>query len=127
MHYKNKLCFNSFTQDESQSCNYSTIVEKEINNNNPFTIIIASDIILPQLTRQESDLTLNNIINFYNDAIKITIILPIFLRNAFKKNDEQQQKETEECFSLLINSYKAFKPDKKGSYKDTLFLSYYVN
>ena len=85
MHYNNKLCFNSFTQDESQSCNYSTIVEKEINNNNPFTIIIASDIILPQLTRQESDLTLNNIINFYNDAIKITRILPIFLRNAFKK------------------------------------------
>ena len=71
MHYNNKLCFISFNQDESQSCNDSTIVEKEINNNNPFTMMIVSDIILPQLTRQESDLTLNNKINFYNDANKI--------------------------------------------------------
>jgi len=127
MHYNNKLCFNSFTQDESQSCNDSTIVEKESNNNNPFTMMITSDIILPQLTRPENDLTLNHLINFYNDAIKITRILPIFLRNVLKNNDEQQQKEAEECFSLLINSYKAFKPDRNSTYKDTSFLSYYVN
>ena len=55
--------------------------------------ILASDINLPDLVRPESDLTLNKLIDFYNEAIKYTRILPIFIRSALKKNDENDKKK----------------------------------
>jgi len=82
---------------------------------------------LPELIRPESDLTLEKLINFYNEAIKFTRILPIFIRNVLKNNDEENKKKAEKCFCLLINTYKAFKPDRKSLYKDNSFLNYYVN
>ena len=103
------------------------IINSNFNNKSPSSMMITSEIILPKLIRPEKDFTLNNLIKFYNDAIKVTRILPIFIRSVLKNNDEEQKKEEEDCFSLLINSYKAFKPNKNSSYKDISFLNYYVN
>ena len=124
VHYSNKYIYTDFSNDELNSGNSSVIMEENANKNPSPTIV--SDIILPKLTRLEKDITLNKLINFYNDAIRITRILPIFIRNALKKQDESMLKDAEECFSILINSYKSFKNDNNSYNKDISFLNNYV-
>ena len=79
---------------------------------------------MAELIKAESDLTLEKWINVYNEAIKYIRILPIFIRNLLKNNDEENKKKAEKCFYLLINTYKAFKLDKTSLYKDSSFLNF---
>ena len=125
IHYNNKYIYSKFSDDELNTTNSSVIIDyiKEKSTSSMFS----SDITLPKLIRPEKDITLNKLIDFYNESIKITRILPIYIRNALKKKDENMIKEAEDCFSILINSYKSFKPDKNSSYKDISFLNIYVN
>ena len=125
-HYNNTYKYEQFSEDELNKTDTSIIIQDE-NKKTSSSKILASDINLPDLVRPETDLTLNKLIDFYNEAIKYTRILPIFIRSALKKNDENDIKKAEECFSLLLNTYKAFKPEKKSSFKDTSFLGQYVN
>ena len=125
-HYNNNYKYEQFSEDELNKTDTS-IIKQDENKKASSSKILASDINLPDLVRPESDLTLNKLIDFYNEAIKYTRILPIFIRSALKKNDENDKKKAEECLSLLLNTYKAFKPEKKSSFKDTSFLGQYVN
>ena len=126
IHYNNKYIYTEFEKDELNKTESSIIISKD-NAKTASSMILTSDINLPELQRPEKDLTLDKLIKFYNDAIKYTRILPIFIRSSLKNSDEENKKKAEKCFSLLINTYKAFKPEKKNSYKDSSFLSYYIN
>jgi len=128
IHYNNKYKYIEFPKDDLNKTEQIIIIHKD-NIKTPSSMFLTSkdNNFLPELIRPESDLTLEKLINFYNEAIKFTRILPIFIRNVLKNNDEENKKKAEKCFCLLINTYKAFKPDRKSLYKDTSFLNYYVN
>ena len=125
-HYNNKYKYIEFPTDDLNKTDSSMIIQKE-NIKVPSSRLLTSKENLPELLRPESDLTLEKLINYYNEAIKYTRLLPIFIITVLKNNDEENKKKAEKCFCLLINTYKAFKPDKKSFYKDNSFLNYYVN
>ena len=125
-HYNNNYKYEQFFEDDLNKTDTSLIIQDEYKKAIS-SKILTSDINLPDLERPESDLTLNKLIDFYNKAIKYTRILPIFIRSALKNNNEKDKQKAEECFALLLNTYKAFKPEKKSSFKDTSFLRQYVN
>ena len=91
-HYNNNYKYEEFSEDELNKTDTSIIIQDE-NKKASSSKILASDINLPDLVRPESDLTLNKLIDFYNEAIKYTRILPIFIRSALKKNDENDKKK----------------------------------
>ena len=124
--YDNKYIYQEFNKDGSNKADNSIILQKE-KIKRASSMLLTSDINLPELKRPENDFTLNKLIQFYNDAIKSTRILPIFIRSALKNNDDNQKKRAEECLSLLLNTYKALKPEARSSFKDTSFLCKYVN
>ncbi len=68
-HYNNRYIYNELQENE-----------KDLESK-----IINSNITLPELIRPEKDITLNKLIKYYNDSIKITKILPIFIKNALQK------------------------------------------
>ena len=119
-HYNNK--FEQFFSDPADITDLN-ITMQEDNTNPSSSTVLSSDINLPDLNRPENDLTLNKLIDFYNNAIKCTRILPIFIGNAIKKDDKNIEK-AEESFILLFNTYRAV---KYKNYSDTSFLKDYVN
>ena len=90
-------------------------------------MLLTSEINIPELKRPENNFTLNKLIQFYNDATKSTRILLLFKRSALKNIDDNKKKRAEECLSLLLNTYKALKPETRSSFKDSSFLCKYVN
>ena len=124
-HYNNTYMYEEFSRDKFINKDIDNNLINE-NNKRHSSSFKASDF-LPPLKRPENDITLNKLIEYYNDCVKATRISPIFIRNGLKNRNQNLIKEAEDCFSLLINSYKSFKSDKNIVYKDESFLSSYVN
>ena len=125
-HYNNKYIFEKYSSDELSKIDSNVIAQDE-KIKATSSMLLTSNINLPELERPEKDLTLNKLINFYNDAIKSTRILPLYIRSALKNKDENKILKAKENFGLLLNAYKAFKSEIKNSFKDTSFLCKYVN
>jgi hypothetical protein len=121
-YYNNK--FVQYFKDSTDT----TFLNTTINDDNAqpsSSTVLEADVNLPDINRPENDLTLDKLINFYNDAIRCTRILPIFIGSALKNDDKNNIKKAENYLTLLSNSYKAVKPTYKN--QDTSFLKLYVN
>ena len=82
---------------------------------------------LPNIERPEKDLTLNKLINFYNITKKISRILPTFIRNSLKNNEQNNIQKAKNFFILLLNSYYTFNYNNFSINKNSSFLCHYIN
>mgnify|MGYP002622861730 CR=1 FL=1 len=66
-------------------------------------------------------ITINSLIKFYDDCDLGTIVFPLYIYNAKKSKNEEEQKKINDYFTILYNAYISLEK------KDDILISEYIN
>jgi len=69
---------------------------------------------LPNFEFEPNNINIKSMIEFLNNGIQVTRVLPIYIKNAMKSGNEENKKIAKEKFKLLVNLYDSIKLSKNS-------------